>query len=576
MCGIFGHTSASTKNVERSKKALHLLSHRGPDQYGEWSDKHVYLGHRRLSILDLSENGKQPMCFDGQVILTANGEIYNFKELRKELESVCVFTSESDSEILLHGYRIWGIKKLLDKIDGMYSFAIYDKSAGKVFIVRDRVGIKPLYYSTIHSHVVWSSELKSLELYHGKDNLIVDNTALYDFLTYRYIPTPKTLYNGVYKLEPAHYLEIDVNDNSIQKNRYWELVVSKADISIDSGSEKLKEMIRDSVREQLVSEVPIGVFLSGGMDSSVVVAEATSFLPSISSYSIGFDVKSHNETYYAKIVSKLFETTYRERTLKQSATEDLYENLKIWYDEPFSDTSAFSTFLVSEFAKEEVTVVLTGDGGDEIFGGYKWYAGFKRMRPLHIRLPKTIKSYVLSCKLKNDRSMVGRIVNRLRYSLLNDLELYTKLMSGLIKEEKIKYSKTFNIPDDYDEYWYFRKFYRKDLPLLTRLQYLDFHTYLPDDVLTKVDRVSMAVSLEARVPLLSKKLIEFMFSVPESVRYVGGELKGFLKYAYKEILPEEIISRDKKGFDIPTGEWNKVFKKKIYSSQEQILNDLYL
>lgn len=576
MCGLFGHLVACKEDLEFSRESLHVLSHRGPDQFGEWVDDRVYLGHRRLSILDLTENGKQPMCSDDKVILTANGEIYNFKELRAELEKECTFTSESDSEVLLHGYQVWGIKKLLDKIDGMYSFVIYDREKSKLYLARDRVGIKPLYYSTVNNRIAWSSELKSLEVFYGKEDLDVDNTSLYDFLTYRYIPAPKTLYKNIFKLEPSHYLEIDVTDNTIKKEQYWRLEVSEHSVSIESASARLKELIRESVEEQMVSDVPVGVFLSGGMDSSVVAAEASDMVDKVSTYSIGFDVKSHNETEYARLVAASFRTNHNERILDESATADMYEKMRDWYDEPFSDTSAYSTYLVSKFAKEEVTVVLTGDGGDELFGGYKWYRAFSRMRPIHVRLPKVIKSFILKFKVSHKRSLFSRFVNRLRYSVLNDYELHTKLMSGLLKEEKIYYAKKLNIPGDYDDYWYYRKHYRTDLPLLTRLQYLDFHTYLPDGILTKVDRVSMAVSLEARVPLLSKAIIEYVFSIPENVRYSGDELKGLMKYAYKNILPDEIISRSKKGFDIPTGKWNTLFNKDLFSTQEQILNDLFV
>ncbi len=577
MCGLFGHTNVNRKGLIHTREALHTQFHRGPDQWDDWFDEDVYLGHSRLSILDLSENGKQPMSYNDEIILTANGEIYNYKELREELENDSIFGSESDSEVLLQGYRKWGIETLLEKIDGMFAFTIFDKTKKKLFLVRDRVGIKPLYYANIKGTIAWASELKAMEKYFVKDQLEVDNSALYDFLTYSYIPTPKTLYKDIFKLEPAHFLEIDIYSKKILKKQYWQLKVEEKPMSIDKAATEVRSLIKESVKEQLMSDVPVGFFLSGGMDSSVIVAEASDSTNRINTYSIGFDVESHNETQYAEIVAKLFKTYHIEKILDQHMACDLFLKLRQWYDEPFADTSAFPTFLVSELARQKSKVVLTGDGGDELFGGYNWYSKFNNLLRFRLSLPPKLKSIVLNIRAQYKQKIIGRIANKIQYFLLDDLELYTKLlMGGLIKEEKKEYANIFGIPEGYDDYWYFRKYYRKDLSLFTRLQYLDFHTYLPDDVLTKVDRASMSVSLEARVPFLSKKIIEFIFSVPEEIRYVDGKLKGLLKYAYKDILPLEIIDREKKGFGVPTGNWDKLFMVGKVSRQEQVLNSLYL
>lgn len=577
MCGIFGHTNIIKDKINYSKEALKTLVHRGPDQCDDWFDDDVYLGHCRLSILDLSENGRQPMVYDNKILLTVNGEIYNFKEIRNEIGKNYNFKSTSDSEVLLHGYRKWGIETLLEKIDGMYAFVIYDKEINKLFIVRDRVGIKPLYYASINNTIAWASELKAIETYFGKDILEVDKTALYDFLTYSYIPTPKTLYENVFKLEPAHFLEIDIDDSRILKKRYWQLNVEAVSMTLDDAATEVRSLIRRSVKEQLMSDVPVGFFLSGGIDSSVIVAEASYNSEEIHTCSIGFDIESHNETHYASLVAKLFKTHHNEKLLDQTTASEMYEKLRIWYDEPFADTSAFPTFLVSEFARRTSKVVLTGDGGDELFGGYMRYSKFKNIIRHRLQIPSIIKSFILNIRAKHKNMLIGRLINKVQYFLLDDLELYTKLlMGGLIKEEKIKYAKKFNIPDDYDDYWHYRKYYRKDLSLLTRLQYLDFHTYLPDDILTKVDRVSMAVSLEARVPFLSRDIIEFIFTVPEEIRYKDHKLKGLLKYTYKKILPPEIIAREKKGFGVPTGNWDNLFQGRKVSRQEQILKSFYL
>ena len=315
MCGIFGHTCFSEETLNRSREALNTLIHRGPDQWGEWYDSTVFIGHRRLSILDLSENGRQPMTDeDHQLVITVNGEIYNFKELREQIKHQYHFKSESDSEIVLYGYKAWGIERLLNLIDGMYAFCVYDKTRQKIFLARDRVGIKPLYYATLGNLIVWASELKAIECF-CKENLDVDHTAIYDFLTYSYIPAPKTMYKNVFKLEPAHYLEIDIRQNSVTNHCYWELQVAEKSVSLEDAASQLRYLVQKSVREQLMSDVPVGFFLSGGMDSSVVVAEASGISNKIHTYSIGFDVETHSETHYADIVARHFQTNHNKKIL---------------------------------------------------------------------------------------------------------------------------------------------------------------------------------------------------------------------------------------------------------------------
>ena len=309
------------------------------------------------------------------------------------------------------------------------------------------------------------------------------------------------------------------------------------------------------------------------MDSSAVVAAASQLTNNVHTYSIGFDDKAHDETKYAEIVANKFNTIHQKKILDRETTKNMFHKLKGWYDEPFGDTSAFPTYLVSKFAKAESTVVLTGDGGDEVFGGYNWYRNFVKVRKysLHKALNWLLP---ISFKIKNNipDGLIKKIIDRVQLEfMLTDFELYTKLMGGLLCEEKTKYAKKWNIPANYDDYWYFKKNYKTELPVLTRLQYLDFHTYLPDDILTKVDRVSMDVSLECRVPLLSKEIIEFSFSLPEHIRYLDGQLKGILKESFREILPDEIIDRDKKGFSIPSASWKKTIYKKELNRQENLL-----
>lgn len=574
MCGIFGITNIGEREIEKARASLHTLKHRGPDGWGEFYREGVYLGHRRLSILDLSYKGQQPMVSDdGNTAIAVNGEIYNFKKIRNELKNKYHFVSDCDSEVILHGYREWGIKKLLSKIEGMFAFTIFDRNEHKIFLIRDRMGIKPLYYSKIGNQVSWASELKGIEQFY--DNLDKEKTAYYDFLTYKYVPTPKTIYKNVYKLEPAHYLKINTATNKIQKNRYWSLQVGNRKVRSEQAKQKIEELVSESVQEQMMSDVPVGFFLSGGLDSSTIVALASeSNAKEIKTFSIGFSDKSHDETHYADLVADRYKTTHEKRILNSEAVENLFPKLKKWYDEPFSDTSAFPTYLVSKIARENVKVVLTGDGGDEIFGGYKRYNRFKKFYKSRHSLMNPLKK--ITQRFSTKKSILGKVIKRVELALvLDDLELYTRLLGDKLHSDPVKKNlrKEFKISNDYDDYWYFRKYYKKELPLMTRLQYLDFHTYLHDDILTKVDRVSMAVSLECRVPFLNTNLVEYLFSLHEETRNKGYNLKYLMKETFKEKLPAEIVGRKKKGFSIPRSSWQKKLVNSSHSYQTKIMYD---
>jgi asparagine synthase (glutamine-hydrolysing) len=574
MCGIFGVTNFDN-NIELARKALNTLQHRGPDQWNEFVHDDIYLGHQRLSILDTSDAGIQPMISeDLNFILTCNGEIYNFIELKSQLETKYNFKSSSDSEILLYGYIEWGIDLLLEKIDGMYSFVIYDKVQHTIILARDRYGIKPLYYSDLNNQFVWASELKAIQNFYESDNLLViDYTSIYDFLTYHYIPTPKSLYINVYKLEPAHYLTIDLRSNTSKKTKYWNLNIIECDDDLATASSKIIDLLKDSIKEQMVADVPIGFFLSGGLDSSLVVALASEFNKSINTFSIGFPNTSHDESKYANIVAKKFETKHTQQLLAESDISDITSKILNWYDEPFGDTSCYPTFLVSKLARSETTVVLTGDGGDEVFGGYKWYKDFEKIKNISQYIPVVTKN-IFNLFLSKSVFFANYFSRFELYFILDDLELYSRLMGGMSSKEKLQYRNILKVDANYDDYWYFRKFYKPELDIYTRLQYLDFHTYLPDDIFTKVDRTSMAVSLECRIPIINKKIVEYCFSLNPKIRIYNGELKGFLKQALKGILPIEILSRDKKGFSIPHHSWRNLIKNK--SKQFDILEKFKL
>ena len=575
MCGIFGHTRFGEVQVATSRAALHTLEHRGPDQWGEWIDDRHYVGHRRLSVLDLSEQARQPMADEhGSVVISVNGEIYNYRELRRELEPRYAFRSTGDSEVVLHGYREWGLEGLLQRLEGMFAFAIVDTGRGKICLARDRVGIKPLYFAW-HGEFAWASELKALERFFG-DRLAVDTTALYDFLTYLYVPTPKTLYRDVFKLRPGHLVEFDVERRCWEERAYWRLQVRREHLDVREAAEGFRELVRQSVERELVSDVPVGFFLSGGIDSSVVVAEASRLSDQVHTYTIGFREKSHDESRFARIVADAFGTRHTQRVLTADDAEVLFGKLKDWYDEPFGDTSALPSHLVASLARETSKVVLTGDGGDEVMGGYLRYRRFARYRRLPVPRLNLFRPLTSAIRRAKKGSLAGRISNRVECAFVaDDLELYTRLVGGMLKDEKRAYADLWGIPDDYDDYWCFREHYREDLPVLTRLQFLDLHTYLHDDILTKVDRVTMAVSLEARVPLLWHRLIEFAFSLPEEVRYHGGALKGLMKEAYRTILPAEILGRGKRGFSIPLGSWRQQLLNDGRTREEHILAELF-
>lgn len=563
MCGLFGAILRDKGDIEKARRVRDVLTHRGPDQAGEFLHFPVYIGHRRLSILDLSEAGRQPMISDdGKVAIAVNGEIYNFMALRRELESAgYVFRSRSDSEVVLHGYRHWGLEGLARRVDGMIAAVIYDDAEKTVHAFRDRAGIKPLFYHHDGNSFAWASELKALQHWLPAEKKTVDNTALYDFLIYRYIPAPKSLYRNIFKLPLAHMLSFRVKDGALSVKPYWNFQVSERNDPHEKLAEELAALLRDSVRAQLVADVPVGFFLSGGLDSSIIAHHAVETGGDTQAFSIGFDDRTHDETDYARLMAKHLDLRHIVKTLSREETENIFERMRLWYDEPFSDTSAVPTFRVCELARQSVTVSLSGDGGDELFGGYKWYDTFAKI--------KRAQKFLIPVK-KYGNGFSGRLS---RLSIRDPLELYTVIRSGLPWHERKKYRTRFNIPQDYDDHWHFRAHWNPAYGLRKSLQVLDFHTYLPNNIFTKIDRLSMAVSLEARVPFLSNALIDFSFSLPESFIYKGGMLKGGLKSAYRGVLPDAIIDRPKKGFSMPVNSWKKGSLGSHKTFQEAVLSD---
>ena len=575
MCGVFGFTNFRKEDLGLARKSLHTLHHRGPDQWNDYYNESIYIGHQRLSILDLSEHGKQPMIDPtGNVIITVNGEIYNFLEIKNELKSKYEFNSTSDSEIILYGYIEWGIDKLLEKIDGMYALCIHDRKNNLLYLARDRAGIKPLFYSVLNNQISWSSEPKAIhKLYEDTDLLTYDHTAFYDFLTYSYVPTPKTIYKDIFKLEPAHLLTIDTKTCAFTKEPYWKLKINKCNDNIEIAKKKIYALVDKSVEKQMIADVPIGFFLSGGLDSSTIVALASHTHNDINTFSIGFENNDRDETYFSKLVANTYKTKHHNKNINENIISGVFNKIVHWYDEPNAVSSSYPTYFVSKLARENSTVVLTGDGGDEVFGGYNWYKEFELIKKHNKPSFKFLRPLL---QILQKHHIFRRIAKKLERSyLLDDLEIYTLLMSGMLKEEKEKYRELWNIENDYDDYWYFRKYYREELENYTKLQYLDFHTFLPDNCLSKVDRTSMSVSLECRIPLLSKEIIEYGFSLKDEVRIHNSELKGAMKEAFRKILPVEILERDKKGFSAPLMSIFKSLKLKPGTRQEKHLEKFW-
>ena len=404
----------------------------------------------------------------------------------------------------------------------------------------------------------YASEMKAILELHSNRRFERDNSAIYDYFTYRYIPEPKTLYRNIYKLEPAHKLVYDLKRHELFKRKYWKLRVNcSQNQKRDQKNlcEEVRRLIGKSVNEQLVADVPVGTFLSGGIDSSIVSVEIYRRTHKVQAFSMGFQIRggkerSYDETEYARLLSDQYHFPIVYGRFERAQLQRMKRMIRVWFDEPFADTSCYPTYEISKIAKEHrVSVILTGDGGDEVFGGYSRYQVYQEKvgnRP----------SWSVLCDLytKILRDILPK--EEWEEEFLDAVSLFAREAYAYTRTEKKEYIKKLGIGSDYDDFWYFRKFYHQDLPPITRAQYIDFKTYLPADILTKVDRVSMQNSIETRVPLLSKELVEFSFALSQEERCKNGELKGILKKAYCDTIPDKILNKEKKGFSFPGSYWN--------------------
>ena len=576
MCGIVGFISKE-KDAPVSEREILLdrmckiITHRGPDEQGLAVQGRAALGMRRLSIIDL-KCGQQPIYTeDGNLFIVFNGEIYNYLELKKELERLGHrFKTNSDTETILLAYKEFGAE-CLQKLRGMFAFAIWNKRDESLFIARDRVGKKPLFYSlTEQGTFVFGSELKVLQT-HGEISTEIDYSALDSYLTFGYVPEEFCIFRDVRKLAPGHFLIF--KDGKIKTEKYWDFRYSKVENlkSEDEYAEKLRELIKESVKIRLISEVPLGAFLSGGVDSSTIVGMMSQISETpVKTFSIGFNEDSFDELKYARIAAKHFNTEHHEFIVTPDLVE-IVDELVWHFDEPFADPSSLPTFMVSKMAREFVTVVLSGDGGDELFAGYTRYVTDKKRSGLG-RLPSALRKNLLK-PLSEALPHSAKGKNYLYNISLEAVERYIDSVShfGHLQRKSL-YSANFlqNLNGDFGKaekiFGQIARQVSTGNPI-DNLLYLDSKTYLPSDILTKVDRMSMAASLEARVPLLDHKLIEFVMQIPTELKLKGLETKYIFRKAVKGIVPDEILNRPKQGFGVPIGDWiNLQLKQRIHET----------
>lgn len=540
MCGILGYIDRKKAiDPELFKDMRDTLHHRGPD--GAHSvflqEGKVALGHRRLSIIDLSEDGRQPMSNeDGTVWLTFNGEIYNFKELRKELIQLGhTFSSQTDSEVLLHGYESWGID-LLDRVEGMFAFAIWDEVRKELWVVRDRVGVKPLYWFVSDTTFQFGSELKAI-VSNPEVPRAVDWESVADFLMYRFIPQPRTIWKGIQKLAPGYWLKYRFEDGSVQQERYWSLAPDTKVPDDREAIEKAEYLLKNSIQSQLVSDVPLGVFLSGGYDSTAITMHMKQAGHAIDSFSIGFSNWGKSEHVHAKVVADTFRTQHHEWVLDDEMS-NLPEKLAYFYDEPLGGSSFLPTYLVSAKASEHVKVILSGDGGDEVFAGYGWHN--RLYETLHPKQRWQDRLFGKAKVVVPKVDLAGAYHNFTSWTQWSYADLPEFIDPELVKDFRGK-----------EDAWVYRQYLQKGVSPIKAFQLLDYHTLMPEVFLTKVDRAAMANSLEVRVPFLNKGLMEYTMSLDEKVYYQMGYTKYLLYHQLKRHVPKSILNKPKKGFSAP-------------------------
>lgn len=590
MCGIVGFIQKDSANVSW-QHILNSMSdqiiHRGPDSNGIWFDVEsgIGLAHRRLAIIDLSPEGHQPMqSASGRYVIVFNGEIYNYRKLMDELVKLGHhFRGHSDTEVILQAIEQWGLREAVTRCIGMFAMAVWDKQERKLYLIRDRLGEKPLYYGKVGKAFAFASELKALKPHPDWEGAI-DHNALTLYMKHGYVPAPHSIYRGIRKLTPGSILSVDFSSSDIVINEssYWCMsdVVHNGQINPLSGSDEdmiscLEDLLLDSVKQQMVADVPLGAFLSGGIDSSTVVAlmQSLSTQP-VKTFSIGFDYEGYDEAGYARQIAQYLGTDHTELYVTANDALNVIPKLPLMYDEPFADSSQIPTYLVSELTRQHVTVSLSGDGGDELFCGYTRYFMVNNIWRKLSLLPLVIRRSVAGMIIKtpvsrldvlfkwlnplfNKYSQPGRAGDKLKKSayLLNATnadEFYSLFttnrvdVDGLLKLENYNQNKD-EVLNDYK--------WLSSCSSVSKMMYKDTVQYLPDDILVKVDRATMANSLESRIPLLDHRVVEYAWRLPLSVKYRNGQGKWILRQVLNKYVPGKYFERPKMGFGVPMDNW---------------------
>jgi asparagine synthase (glutamine-hydrolysing) len=594
MCGFAGYFNLKNSKFEINQSWLNnmqqALVHRGPDGYQMWSDNdhQIALVHRRLSIIDLSDAASQPMMDKNkQVIICVNGEIYNYKELQQELMSLGhIFVSSSDSEVVLHGYKQWGIDILLNKLDGMFAFSLYDFKTNELFLVRDRIGVKPLYFSLVDNIVSFASEIKALwqlPWIHKK----INKESVYHYLTYLATPAPMTMWQDVYKIPAGFYIKID-KQKKMHVTQWYDL--AKKLVKHASGQneqyyvDQIRSRLRRSIKKRMMSDVPFGVFLSGGIDSSLNVALMSEFTDKVKTFTVAFsDGPEYNELKWARKIAQMYDTDHHEIIIDESDAFNFFQQMVYHQDEPLGDCVCVPIHFVSKLAKQHnVTVVQVGEGSDELFCGYNQYAQYvDTYRWWHTTqkfVPDIAKKgmfYGAQKLFPNKFSKLDILNNwahnkELFYSgavVFNEYMKQTQLhiTSHTPANEIMQmFFPQMHLTDSYAMAdWYRNQLYKEvqNADVLTQMGYLELKHRLPELLLMRVDKMSMATSIEARVPFLDSALVEFALSMPQKFKYHNGITKYILKKAAETILPHDIIYRKKMGFAAPTTRWFKQGKQ---------------
>lgn len=576
MCGICGFNFEDKKLL---KAMTDTIEHRGPNSAGYFADKGISLGSRRLSIIDLSAAGNQPIYNeDKSIALIFNGEIFNFREIRQKLEKKHSFSSNTDGEAIVHAYEEYGVK-CLQHFNGFWGFALYDSKKKILLVSRDRLGLKPVYYYYDGKKFLFASEMKCLL----KDKSIkrdMNLDALSHYLTYRYIPSDLTILKGIKKLKPGHYILLDLKTRKLKLEKYWDIPLELKERNEQKIQNEIVRLLKDSVEKRLISDVPLGAYLSGGIDSSSIVAMMKNFTDDIKTYSLAFaHDKTGNELQYAKKVSEYFETKHTEIVIDTDIVKDLGKIA--WHlDEPMCDPAAVPNYYLSREAKKSVTVILTGDGADELFAGYDQYkflmlankvrhipTPLKKLVPKSIKLvPKLLLDRIYKYSSATGHMMFDRVGNLLLDININKAKAYTDVL-GIFDDNEKKELLNFEFDAHYNE---MNKEFFSKRDFLTQLTYFDAKTYLPEDLLMKPDKMCMAWGIEARVPYLDYRLVEYCFGIPSNLKLRGNTSKYILKKALRNHLPKEILYRKKQPFHLPLDEW---FAKGLKGHFQELLQD---